>query len=121
MALLDRALSVRFADIGAVSSNYVTSPVSGRIVKIWGAVDTTTATAATIITPAIAPPGSNAFVATGNTMSIPAGTLPGQSVEFAPSSPNYILAGGTLRLASDGGTTSSGAGYFTVLVREGGG
>ena len=124
MPLQDRVLSIRVSDIGTAGgqagSGYAVSPVSGRVTRIIAATDLQATTTAAVITPAIAAPGSGTFVAMGGTMSIGTAVVAGQSVDFTPSGPNFVQAGGTIRVASDGGPANTPAGYFTVIVREGG-
>lgn len=102
-------ITVRFDDIGAVSTLYVPIPEDGNITNIVGAIQSAVLGTDTVLTL------TNPIGGSLGTLTFPvAGSAAGNTQTLAIASGNAFTAGQTLRISTDGAASNSVACVFVI-------
>lgn len=112
------ALTVDLADVSTASSAYVVSPIAGKVVKIVSALNAAITVADSALTTAIQPAAGGGFTAiTGGSWTVAySGSAIGDSDTATPTAANTVAVGSTLRVTTDGGSTTTAALTVTFLI-----
>lgn len=105
-------LNVKMTDISTASSVFLASPVAGTISLIQSVIDGAIATGDTTLTAEI-----NTVAVTGSSITVTqSGSAAGDVDSAAPSAANTVAVGDTIELITDGASTNTVAGTFTVEI-----
>ena len=105
-------LFTQFTDISAASSEWVASPMAGKVIGIYVTLHSAITTANATVTAEIA-----GVPLTGLSITITqAGSAPGSTFFGVPSGANTIASGQALEIISDGGSSTTAVATVTVLI-----
>lgn len=107
-----RALTVTMADVGTASSVWVVSPWNGYIKEIYSVVNGALGTANAAITVEI-----GGVAVTGAAITITqSGSAAGDVDSAFPTANNYVLKGQAIEIITDGASSNTVIGTFTLLI-----
>lgn len=105
-------LFTQFTDISTASSEWVASPMAGKVIGIYVTLHTAITAANATVTAEIA-----GVPLTGLSITITqAGSAPGSTFFGVPSGANTIASGQALEIISDGGSSTTAVATVTVLI-----
>jgi hypothetical protein len=106
------SLFTQFTDISTASSEWVASPMAGKVIGIYVTLHTAITVANATVTAEIA-----GVPLTGLSITITqAGSAPGSTFSGTPSGANTIAAGQALEIISDGASSTTAVATVTVLI-----
>lgn len=112
--LNDFVVTAMIADVSTAGQIYVTSPVTGRIVKAYSALNG----AITVADAALALKIGGTAV-TGGTIAIPYdGSAAGDVGECTPTAANTVNAGQAIEIETDGASTGAVSVVVTLVIRQ---
>jgi hypothetical protein len=105
-------LFTQFTDISTASSEWVASPMAGKVIGIYVTLHSAITVANATVTAEIA-----GVPLTGLSITITqAGSAPGSTFYGVPSGANTIASGQALEIISDGGSSTTTVATVTVLI-----
>ena len=112
------SVTVDLADVSTSSSAYVASPVAGKVVGITAVTEAAVTVADSAVTTAIQPAAGGGFTAiTGGGFTVAVtGSAIGKSYSATPTAANTVAVGDTLRVSSDGASTTTSLLRVTFLI-----
>ena len=104
-------LTVQLANISAASSCYVATPIAGTITKIYSVISAAITGGDAIITSKL---GSTAL--TNGAITIANGSGIAAIDNCTPTANHTVTVGQAITLTSDGGSTNTSIGMFTIVI-----
>ena len=104
-------LNARIDDISTGSSAYVVTPIAGTVTKIYSVISAAITGGDAIVTSKL---GSTAL--TNGAVTIANGTAAGIPDSATPTANHTVTAGAVITLQTDGGSTNTSIGWFTIEI-----
>lgn len=110
------ALTTRIVDVSTADSEYIASPVKGRVIKIFSILKNAITGADSLLTTKI-----NGTLITGGGWTVPfSGSAAGDVAQASPSAANDVAIGDKLQVLTDGASSTTAPLTVTFLIKAAG-
>jgi hypothetical protein len=112
------SVELQIADVSTADTEYAVAPVAGKIVKITAVTKAAVTVADSVVTVALQPAAGGGFTdVTGGVITVATvGSAIGKSYQVSPTAANTVAPGDTIRVTTDGGSTTTSLLRVTVLI-----